>query len=823
MKKLLAILLGLAVLLGATNANAKELTIEEAQDAVCRVTTTTRTSTFWGLGVAQQSQAMGTGTVYKEDATKYYIVTNGHVVGRAGGAVVEFFKGGYKSAAIPAKIEYVRFQSGTSLDMAILSIPKSVFANTVNKPRVIQFAPQAFALKAKDKIYGAGFPAGRWCQLWFARIYQDNGNTVTFNMPPEGGQSGTSILTTITDAKGEKHTAIAGILSWRYGDNKGNEWGGGVSLARAYEMFKENNPSADQIATHWECVAEVQSEHCKKCQKAPHEHYVIYNPNTNERGIGKDGKSLLYCDVNPAILRPGQTIITYRDFLRKNPGCDRPNNPQPPQGGGPPTQDGPPGGIWPDDLEPEPAPPAEDPDEPVPPVEAPKPDPRLLELENRIKSLNAQIKALEGSNTGLGAQLKVFQDQLAKLEAEKKALEDAKKTAENTAAETAKKLVETEAAKVAAEKAAAEKAAALAREAEVTKKISNDNERLAGEKAEVTKKLNSTAKELSSTATKVAEVEKTNTSLAEQLKGALGSKEELAKKLQELAEQNKDSLNQLNIPYVSKAFGGLGEFLSVIFGAIASGAVFTTIWHKFVYPQLVKRLGYFPAKIIGFIGKRKLRKYIEPEKKSSDETVGSGYNTNEGEDVIPDSKPAPELQPTSTIELAVPEAKKPTQAPQPVSQPVVTTNTSTTDNRSSSVTVINEAPKDHVIEFFEQNKNILVGMSVKEWAIKTGLYRTAVKLLGAGRLILSDGTVAANGPKASQAIEDYVTNRFLNEIQLTNLEVFGNIYHEAYLGYLYWLAVQKLSRGEFSVLGYKEAAEAVERYVKQEFMKKVRI
>lgn len=801
MKKLFSVFLGLIILLSVSNAHAKELTIEEVQDAVCRVTTTTTNTSWWG-GTGS-SHSMGTGTVYKEDANNYYIVTNGHVVGRAQKATVEFFKSGYKSAVIPAKIEFVAFKDGTSLDMALLSIPKSTFANTAIKPRVIQFAPEAFSLKPKDKIYGAGFPAGRWCQLWFARIYSDNGNTISFNMPPEGGQSGTAVLTTITDAKGDKHTAISGILSWRYGHDGQQQWGGGLSIKRAYEIFKSRKPSEDRIPSSWKCVSEV--EVCRKCRKAPGDHYVIYNPSTNRGALMSDGNTALYCYV-PTASSPNSVIITYKDYLVKRPGCDRPNPKPGPDNDGPPSEDGPPnGGIWPDDLEPNPAPPS---DEPTPPVEAPKPDPRLIELENRIASLNNQIKALEGSNAGLDAQVKVFKDQLAKLEAEKKALEDAKKASD--------------AAKTAAEKTAAEKAAALAATQADLDKAKGLNNEITGklkQSAEINveraAKLAETEKKLNETTTKVAAVEAEKVSIAEQLKNALGSKEDLAKRLEELANANKDSLNKLNIPYISEAFGGFGEFLTMIFGAIASGAVFTTIWHKFVYPQLIKRLGWFPTQIIGFIGKRKLRKYLEPQKKSSDETVGSGYNNDSGQDVIPVAPPAPYLQPESSIEL--PEAMIKDIATRPVANKSITV----------SIGKLPEKPvvspnTDYPTAFFAQNNNSFNGMSVREWAIKSGLYKIAVQKLGAGQLVLSGGNTPANGKKAAQAIDDYVTDRFIDQIRLSNMEPVGNLYHEAFLGYLYWEAVQKLGRGEFSVLGHKEAAEAVERYVKNEFMKKVR-
>lgn len=121
-----------------------------------------------------------------------------------------------------------------------------------------------------------------------------------------------------------------------------------------------------------------------------------------------------------------------------------------------------------------------------------------------------------------------------------------------------------------------------------------------------------------------------------------------------------------------------------------------------------------------------------------------------------------------------------------------------------------------------QNNDSLLGLSAKEWAVKQGIYQKAVKLLKEGRLILPDKSKPLNWEKIGQVIDDYVEESFYTEVKLVDMTPTNNIHHEAYLGYLYYQAVQKLKRGEFNVLGYKEAAEAIERYVRQEFMKKVK-
>ena len=113
MKKLLfAIALTLGCMINT--ADAQPLTMDEALDAVCRVNT---------------NGARGSGTVFQEDEDKYYVLTNGHVIERAKRGHLEFFQDGYKSAMIPFKTEYVAYEEGTALDLAIVSVKRNILAD----------------------------------------------------------------------------------------------------------------------------------------------------------------------------------------------------------------------------------------------------------------------------------------------------------------------------------------------------------------------------------------------------------------------------------------------------------------------------------------------------------------------------------------------------------------------------------------------------------------------------------------------------------------------------------------------------------------------
>ncbi len=134
MKKLLC---AIALVLGCmiTTAEAKPLTMDEALEAVCRVST---------------SGAYGSGTVFAEDEDKYYVLTNRHVVGRSSRGHVEFFQDGYKSARIPFKTEYAAYREGTALDLAVLSVKKNFFGRY--PPRVIPLAPKGTSIQPNDLV-----------------------------------------------------------------------------------------------------------------------------------------------------------------------------------------------------------------------------------------------------------------------------------------------------------------------------------------------------------------------------------------------------------------------------------------------------------------------------------------------------------------------------------------------------------------------------------------------------------------------------------------------------------------------------------------------
>ena len=115
------------------------------------------------------------------------------------------------------------------------------------------------------------------------------------------------------------------------------------------------------------------------------------------------------------------------------------------------------------------------------------------------------------------------------------------------------------------------------------------------------------------------------------------------------------------------------------------------------------------------------------------------------------------------------------------------------------------------------------GEKVEELAFYAHLYKEAVDLLKENRLIITKNAApfkVGSQAKAADAIDLHVQTQFLKRVSSATINR-HILYHEAMIGFLYRQAIVKLKRGEFNVLGYKEVAESIERWVKTEFMNRM--
>jgi hypothetical protein len=106
------------------------------------------------------------------------------------------------------------------------------------------------------------------------------------------------------------------------------------------------------------------------------------------------------------------------------------------------------------------------------------------------------------------------------------------------------------------------------------------------------------------------------------------------------------------------------------------------------------------------------------------------------------------------------------------------------------------------------------GGNVQHDALRCQLYEEAVVKLRVGEI-----NVGTNGPMIADAIDAWVINQFYERV--TSATPIENVYHTALRGFLYQEAVNNLRSGKIQCLGNRETADALETWVRREFVKRV--
>ena len=435
MKKLIfLIVFGLGLMLSAV-AEAKPITMDEALDAVCRVNT---------------SGARGSGTVFQEDEENYYVLTNGHVIERAKRGHLEFFQDGYKSSMLPFKTEYVAYEEGTALDLAIVSVKKRYFGRY--PPRVIPLAPKGTKIGANDLVMAGGCPSAQWATAWKGRVLNNAGAVISFNAAPIGGQSGSGVLILVKDDKGELQTRLGVLLAWRVGDGAWtddgpNDYGAGLSLKQIYDIM-EGNGKGHPIETSYGLVSEKKetknaksaeerlSKICPHCGHKIKDHVVIpYEGGLRKTVRGEfmfcpelklsDGSiedtAKYYGGIKVGELYEGSGLFPWCPWDNRPPNQPPqlpPSNPNPPDGGGGDGFNGWPGRPNPDGGPTE------------PPLDFAKErqeyldkitelKEKLTNLEGLSESLKAELSGINGNLSGANNEIDGLKDMLGAVEGQK--------------------------------------------------------------------------------------------------------------------------------------------------------------------------------------------------------------------------------------------------------------------------------------------------------------------------------------------------------------------------------------------------------------------
>jgi len=187
----------------ATAVNAKPLTMEQVLEGTCRIASQ-KSSGKWHTG---------TGTCIAEDKEKYWLFTNGHVVDNSQAYRVYFFRNGYRSKGFTGTLEWKNFRHNTNVDFALVTVKKADVGKYF-KPRIIPLADEDAVIK-RDTFFVTGTcPMGLDALVRQGRVYAtENWRFYISEVLP--GQSGSGILINVKDKKGELHTKIGGVITWR--------------------------------------------------------------------------------------------------------------------------------------------------------------------------------------------------------------------------------------------------------------------------------------------------------------------------------------------------------------------------------------------------------------------------------------------------------------------------------------------------------------------------------------------------------------------------------------------------------------------------------
>jgi len=755
------------VLLFPAIANSEPLSLNEIGESVCRV----------GAG-----SAYGSGTAIHNDGTYVYVLTNAHVTGSSRTVNLEFFRWGRKSSKLQAEVIWTAGPN-EQVDFALCKLKADAFGSL--PPRIMPMAPAGYKPSSGDYLSSGGHPQARWLQLWegFTKETDQSGHIV-FSPSPLGGQSGSGLHTVI-----DGETRMVGIITWR-SDGSGLELdangydtasGRAISMNSLRSALAGNTslaPENPRLLSPWKHVSDYEDDGFRAVEE--------------ERlfALGSDGvyyQQKGHKDSPFANVPPGVKIRLWN--------IRWPDRSAPP-GGGRPSPDGggsSPFGSIPPNLLDDPSPnpnPGTSPNEPNPETHKECED-RIAELELQLADLQARYDALF-LNTDILSKEAIARK--AQLEALSKDLEAIKKS--GLASDTRIKSLE-------------------------------------GQLKKKQKELELILSDLSSAKNEMSVfqdiLDSKNRALLD-INGKLGNlndeKEGLEGSLSDTKDQAVGLIQQRNI------FGGLGGG-SVIFGVL--------YW-------------WFKVR-----GKEKLNNVIDSVQGGLRGKIDSGTDSivdrlhSRIDDIENNLTGSKDNQTIENIQDSIDaklqdhadalysnignlidsiqnklidkvddglKERKPLQR-RPVKKNEVTTNINITNpglfNEEVYKIPVGQRAKD-LCDLKEHQ-----GEDLKKWAFYALLYKEAVQRLREGKFILQ--TRRSNNKLQGQdltaeKVTMYVEREFIKRFQQVDINLDYRV-HEATIGFLYSEAVDMLRQGHFNVLGAVETADAIDRWVNREFMKRM--
>ncbi|QDT10916.1 trypsin-like peptidase domain-containing protein [Planctomycetes bacterium K23_9] len=155
--------------------------------------------------------ARGSGVIFDTDEDSYHVLTNAHVVGRIGNRVsLEFEHSGYRSGRIPGRVVRSHNARNTSIDLAIVELPRSEFPGPMP---VVPLAGVGFK-EETPTVLTCGAQGGAAVSLQRGHIVRRTRSLIYYKPEALPGRSGSPLFN-------ESGSHIIGLVAWRTGDGHG--------------------------------------------------------------------------------------------------------------------------------------------------------------------------------------------------------------------------------------------------------------------------------------------------------------------------------------------------------------------------------------------------------------------------------------------------------------------------------------------------------------------------------------------------------------------------------------------------------------------------
>lgn len=155
--------------------------------------------------------ARGSGVIFDCDEDSYHVLTNAHVVGRVGNRVrLEFEHSGYRSGPIPGRVVRSHIARNTSIDLAIVELPRSAFPGPMP---VVPLAGVGFKDESPT-VLTCGAQGGAAVSLQRGHIVRRTRGLIYYKPEALPGRSGSPLFN-------EDGSRVIGLVAWRTGDGHG--------------------------------------------------------------------------------------------------------------------------------------------------------------------------------------------------------------------------------------------------------------------------------------------------------------------------------------------------------------------------------------------------------------------------------------------------------------------------------------------------------------------------------------------------------------------------------------------------------------------------